>query len=144
MRYAAAIGATWLALLSLRVAVEAGTVIEPSVPQPIQVRIEGYVGEKPPALVPEVSWVVGCRGRTYAFHVSHIQVLTGDVSPTNIVTAAEPYRTTFYLHGDAAALTRFASTSPGEKIVLIGYLRTGSRQLLIGRIEAAEVRTPTP
>jgi hypothetical protein len=143
MRHAALTWSVCLALLHLSVSANAGTFIQRGLQKPIQILVEGYVGAKPANLVPEVSWIVGCLGKTYALHVSRLLVLTGDVSPFNIENAVEPYRTNFYLQGHEAALNRFASTPPGEKIVLIGFL-IGAQQLVIGRIGAAEVPTPTP
>lgn len=83
---------------------------------PIHIRFEGYVGEKPAQLVPEASWVLETRGKKYPFHVSHLQIITGDVSPTNIIEAVKPYRVTFRLRGDDARLQQFTGTAPGQKI----------------------------
>src|SRR5262245_25905157 len=102
---------------------------------PIQVRIEGYVGTKPEGVTTEADWTVSCEGKKFPFHVSHIQVLNGSVSPSSIEESAKPYRLNYYLRGDRQLLRHFAETPPGQKITMSASLRLGSRDLLISAIE---------
>src|SRR6266849_3776738 len=105
---------------------------------PIQVRIEGYGGPKPEGVIAEANWVISCDKKKYPFHVSHIRVLNGDVSPSDIVEDTKPYRLNYYLRGDPQLLRQFAQTPAGQKIALVAALHLGSRDLLVSRIESEE------
>ena len=48
----------------------------PKVVQPIEVRIEGYVGAKPTSVALDASWHVRCLGKRYALHAARLRVLT--------------------------------------------------------------------
>lgn len=122
-------------LLALAGGGSAGTVAQPGVPKPIEVRLQVYLGDKPEGLVPEASWVVACQGKQLRMHIRHIDVLTGDVSPSNIITDATPYRITFHLRGDPALLRRLAAAGPNQLLTLTGFFRTGSRQFLLSAVD---------
>src|SRR5689334_4644357 len=60
-------------------------------PQPVQARIVGYLEHKPEGEIAEATWRVKVQGREHTWYVKRIQVLTGDVSYSNIVDDAKPY-----------------------------------------------------
>lgn len=119
-----------------------GPIPDLGLPRPNEIRIAGYIGEKPPGTVPETTWVVECLGKEYPFHVTRLQVLVGDLSYTDIIEEAKPYRVAFILRADDASLERFASTPPGQKIAVTAYQRTGSRDLLVAAIEQLPAAAP--
>lgn len=113
-------------------------------PHPNEIRIEGYVGTAPPGTVPEVRWIVNVAGTEYPLTVTRLQVLVGDVSYSQIIQQAQPYRVAFILRADTPTLRQFTAVAPGEPIAITAYQRTGSRDLLVARIEPVNAPTPSP
>ena len=103
--------------------------------KPIRLRIEGYVGAKPADLVSEADWRVRCNGNVYEFHVAHLSVLVGDVGPMDIVAEVRPYPTAFTLHGTPEHLGVFTNAKAGQRLVLTGTTRSGSRRLALSQAE---------
>ena len=58
----------------------------------------------------------------------------------NIIQALRPYRTALTLRGPDALLRQFAATPAGQRIVIIGFVQLGDRQLHVSRIEAAPAK----
>jgi hypothetical protein len=114
-----------------------------SVPIPILVRIEGYIGTKPADYDNLADWLLSCLGKEYPFQVTKIDVLQGDVSYMDIVENARPYHLTYYLRGPDQFLKAFVATPPGERMAFSAYLRTGSRQANITQLESAHELAPT-
>ena len=114
-----------------------------SVPIPILVRIEGYIGTKPADYDTLADWLLSCLGKEYPFQVTKIDVPQGDVSYMAIVDNARPYHLTYYLRGPNEFLKAFMATPPGEPMAFSAYLRTGSRQANITQLESSRAPTPT-
>src|SRR5262245_63837659 len=91
---------------------------------PIMIRVTGYLGDKREDKgILLTSWKVN-RGRdVYHWHVTKLDVLTGNIAYFNIVSQLEPYDPAFSIAGDNKGIKAFISTPPGETIVVIGYLR---------------------
>ncbi len=137
------VGAVLLGLsCSVGAAARNGPIEQPGLPRPNEIRIEGYVGEKPGGIVSEVDWVVSCRGKEYPFHVTKLRVLVGDIGYTDIIAAARQYRIAFKLLGDEPTLQRFVHAPNEQPIAVIAYQRTGGRDLLVAQVEYLGAPTP--
>ena len=132
----------FLAVL-LGVQVAQGVPIRKAVP--IHVRMLTYVGEKPPDVRTDFSWVVGFEGKRFHLHIAKLIVLTGTTMPLAIDAAVRPYPVQFQLIGEKGAVQQFLATPPGQLMQMSGYLRIDgvSRYLMLDRVKPAPTATPS-
>ena len=90
---------------------------------PIHVRMLTYVGEKPPDVRTDFSWVVGFEKQRYQLHIAKLLVLTGTTMPLSIDSAVRAYPVQFQLIGEKSAVQQFLSTPPGRLVQVSAYLR---------------------
>lgn len=111
---------------------------------PIHVRMVTYVGEKPPNVRTEFSWVVGFEKKRHQLHIAKLIVLTGTTTPLAIDSAIRPYAVQFQLVGERNAVQQFLSTPTGQPVQISAYLRIDrtSRYLMLDSVTAAPTTTP--
>jgi hypothetical protein len=111
---------------------------------PIHVRLLTYVGEKPPDVHLDFSWVVGFEKKRYHLHIAKLLVLTGTTMPLAIDSAVRPYPVQFQLIGEKSAVQQFLSTPTGQLVQVSAYLRIDgtSRYLMLDRVTPAPTTTP--
>jgi hypothetical protein len=111
---------------------------------PIHVRMLTYVGEKPPDVRTDFSWVVGFEKKRYHLHIAKLLVLTGTTMPLAIDAAVSLYPVQFQLIGEKSAVQQFLSTPPGQLVQVSAYLRIDgiSRYLMLDRVAPAPTTTP--
>jgi len=114
-------------------------------PAPIYVRMLTYVGERPPNIQTDFSWVVGFEGKRHQLHITKMIVLTGSTLPLAIDSAVRPYLVQFQIIGEKSAVQQFLSTPPGQPVQVSAYLRIDgiSRYLMLDRVTPAPTATPT-
>jgi hypothetical protein len=88
---------------------------------------------------------VGLSPTVYDFHLSGMRILNSGRLPLTVLSQLEPYRPTLFLFGHVDQLATLAAAAPSQTLVLTGYRRLGSRNLMLTgvRVESApEARTP--
>jgi hypothetical protein len=111
---------------------------------PVHVRMLTYLGEKPPDVRIDFSWVVGFEKKWYQLHIAKLVVLTGRTMPLAIDAAVRPYRVQFQLIAEKSAVQQFVETPPGQLMqVSASLLIDGtSRFLVLNRVTPAPTTTP--
>ncbi len=111
---------------------------------PIHVRMWTYVGEQPPGVRTDFSWVVGFEKKRYQLHITKMLVLTGTSLPHAIDSAVRQYPIQFQLVGEKGAVQQFLATPPGQLMKMTGYLWIDgvSRYLMLDRAKSAPTVTP--
>jgi hypothetical protein len=98
---------------------------------PLQVRIEGYVGDAPSGVKPDYTWTVDRGGKVYKLQVVKHESLSTTVSTMDIDEAVKPYQPNFRLAGDDKAVQAFTSAKAGERIRLMGDMRVAPSDRMI-------------
>jgi hypothetical protein len=111
-------------------------------PYPILMRIEGYVGEKPPGITSLARWVIAGAGAQYTFHVTKLEPSV-DIAYWNILNLLEPLPVTLTLYGSQPLLQRFAATPPGQPIALTGNFESGPGPVTLLLTAVDPLPTPT-
>lgn len=113
---------------------------------PLRLKIYGYVGEKPEAVPPLTTWVLTVSGKKYTFICDKIDVLGGNTSYMDIVSALEPYKPAFKLNGGKHALEPFINSPPKQRLVMLGVLTFGgsARIFMVDSITPLPEATPVP
>jgi hypothetical protein len=103
--------------------------------------LEGYVGQAPAGITPEVQLRLQLGSKSYEFALTRTAVNMG--SRTQLLRDIRPYQNTLVLRGSASEVGGLTSASPGQKLVISGYHRTGTRTLHVTSIGPAPPE-PTP
>ena len=85
------------------------------------------------------------RGRdTVHFRLDQLVVMNGRRSAGQILSDAEPYRPNFNLLGTDSILKRLDGAKPTDHVTIMGYLRIGSRDLMVSNVTVESAATPSP
>ncbi len=107
-------------------------------PQPLLLRLTGFVGEPPTNADPMARVTLGIGQRTVVtMALTAIQIMNGPL--TEGPAALEPfvlYEPNLLLVGDPALLVRLQTWSPNVPAVVYGYLRGGSRRMVIVAVDS--------
>jgi hypothetical protein len=110
---------------------------------PSLLRLEGYVGNAPAGARAEAHLVLQYEGKNHAFDLTEMAVVTGDRSYSQVLQQVSPYEVSFFLRGSGPAVTALTNAARGQKLVLLGYNRVGSRDLMLAEVKPAAA-DPTP
>ncbi len=111
---------------------------------PDLLRLEGYVSKAPAGTKPEAHLVLQYQGKDYEFDLSKMVVVTGSRTYGQVLQEITPYRVSFLLRGSSPAVGKLTGAAPGQKLIVLGRHRAGSRDLqLVDVIEAPPDATPT-
>ncbi len=138
----------WLATSAL-IAVSAGAqtnewrgTLEP----PDLIELSGHVGKA--AERETGGWNItlgaGLSRNIYDFHVTGMRILNSGRLPLSVLSQLGPYRPTFFVFGHADQLAALALATPGETVVMSGYRRIGSRNLMLTGLRIEPAVTPMP
>lgn len=122
---------------------------EEGMPRPIQVRVDGFVGDPPADPAPMATWTLSIRGTIYPFQVLNLVILQGDTSKDQLISAMEPYApvVTYFVHGPGDLLGRIAAMPRNQPFSLWGFTRMGERQFDVtgvGPVPGQPRVTPSP
>ena len=100
-------------------------------------RLEGFVGQAPAGIKPDAHLVLQYEGKNYEFDLTKAVVLTGHVSPSQLLRDIKPGQNQLLLRGPAKAMGALTNASVGQKLLIYGYHRTGTRDLQVTKIAPA-------
>jgi hypothetical protein len=104
-------------------------------------RLEGYVAPAPAGTKPEAQLVLQCNGADYEFVLTKAVPTTPHVAPSHLAHDLQSHQNKLVLRGPAAMLHVLTTATPGEKLILTGFYRTGSGELLETTISTAAPRS---
>jgi hypothetical protein len=81
--------------------------------------------------------VLRLNDKEYEFDLTKATVLSGHVSQSQLVHDVAPHQKRLVLRGSSAATDALSHASPGQKLMISGYHRTGSNELHVSKISAA-------
>jgi hypothetical protein len=147
--------ATWrrtIASAPLLVALSVSTLdaqIEPynGLEPPDLVELTGHIGKPTPIETGGWDLVLGDRfkRRTWHFHLFHMRVLNSGRLPMDILSAVEPYTPNFFLFPEQPGQMKVIEAAvPTDRLVITGYRRRGSRNILLTDVQLLPVGTLTP
>jgi hypothetical protein len=113
---------------------------------PDLIEISGHVGK--PAERETGGWDItlgaGLSPTIFDFHVTGMRILNSGRLPLSVLSQLEMYRPTFFLFGQPDQIAALAAASPGDTVVITGYRRVGSRNLMLTGLRVAAPVTPMP
>lgn len=117
----------------------------PGVPEPPDlVELVGHRGK--PAAGERGGWDItlgaGLSPTVYEFHLSGMRILNSGRLPLSVLSDLEPYRPTFFVFGTAEQMARLAGAAERDPLVITGYRRRGSRNLMVTDLRAGPPPTP--
>ncbi len=146
-RFSRTTAAVLAAAVSLLVATSGSAQLDefPGVPEPPDLlELRGHIGA--PLAGETGGWDltlgVGFTRTVYDFHLSDMRVLNSGRLALSILSALEPYDPTLFLFGDAAQMRVLATATPAQPLILTGWRRRGSRNLMLTGVALAEPPTP--
>lgn len=110
---------------------------------PNLMRLEGYVGTAPTGVPREAHLVMQYQDKTYEFDLTKMTMITGSRTYLQVLQDVRPYRVNFIVRGTPPAVALLTAAEAGQKIVILGRNRTGSRSFYIDSIAIAVDPTPT-
>jgi hypothetical protein len=120
---------------------------EPNGPEPPDVvELTGHAGKALPGETGGWSLTlgVGFTRTIHHYHLRAMRILNSGRLPLNVLAQLEPYRPTFYVFGDAAQMTLIATARPEQTLVLTGYRRRGSRNLMLTGARTSDAPITSP
>ena len=113
---------------------------------PISLRIEGFVRPKRDGVVPQATWVVRVQEKNYTLQVMRLEVLTGNTSYFDIISALEPYVYAFTIYGDDDALRALTQALPDQRLVIIGTAQLNQLpgSFFLSSVDTVPALTPVP
>ena len=114
--------------------------------EPVQVRIEGYLGASAEQVKPwEMLDVQIGTKLPQKFALTNIIALSGNVLGASILEQVEPIHPNFILNGDPNLLEEIASAAPNQLLKITGYTAFGPQRILVQTVDkSAPITGPTP
>jgi hypothetical protein len=78
------------------------------------------------------------------FQLTDLRVLNGGRLAGSVLSAVRPYRPNFFLHGPDELLRKLRAAGPNDAVRLMGYLRRGTRDLMVSEVEVSPPASPAP
>jgi hypothetical protein len=100
-----------------------------------RLELRGYVGNPPEGRREEAELELSCDGATRRFQVTRGRVLSGDMMIAHVFDRLRPYKPSLFLRGPKDLVSRCVDAKPGDRLVIQGGWRPGSRDLLLSGIE---------
>ena len=105
------------------------------------IRLEGYLGPPRRGAKATADLRLTHAGKEYRFQATQLRVLTGKRRSSTLAADAGAHPS-FLLRGADAMVQRLDSARPGDRIVVIGYQRPESHDLLVAEITIAPPDAP--
>jgi hypothetical protein len=105
--------------------------------EPIEVRIEGYLGASEEQTHPWAMldvWLAEPPGRKFAL-MNIIVLSPGAASGGDILAAMQPVRPNIIFNGTPEQLEQIGSARPNQLLKIVGYTADGPRRILVSRVE---------
>jgi hypothetical protein len=117
-----------------------------SLEPPDLLELTGHVGKPAPGETGgwDISLGVGLSATIYDFHLTGMRILNSGRLPLTVLSQLEPYKPTFFLFGDAQQRAALAAATPADIVVITGYRRVGSRNLMVTGLRVQPPTTPAP
>ncbi|HVO24690.1 MAG TPA: hypothetical protein VMW56_13780 [Candidatus Margulisiibacteriota bacterium] len=108
------------------------------VPQPMLLRISGFVGGAPRGTLSLGTFTFGFDDRVIALDLSGVQTLNGPLTEgPAALRQFDLYSPNLLLVGDPDILRKLADAAPHAQITLFGYLHQGARRMFVVQVDAA-------
>jgi len=108
------------------------------VPQPLLLRISGFVGGAPRGTLSLGTFTFGFDDRVIALDLSGVQTLNGPLTEgPAALRQFDLYSPNLLLVGDPDILRKLADAAPHAQITLFGYLHQGARRMFVVQVDAA-------
>ena len=135
-----------LVAVLLAATVAGGQLDEPVGPQPPDlVELTGHIGKA--AAGETGGWSltlgVGLTPTVHHYHLRQMRILNSGRLPLTVLSQLEPYRPTFFVFGDAQQMDEIARATPEQTLVLTGWRRIGSRNLMLTGVAILPSATPS-
>lgn len=113
---------------------------------PVTVRMEGFVGRQPEGTPLEATWQLRVGKQKVDLYVTKLQILTGNLSPSNLTQALQPYRPALTIAARQADQDLILKAPPDQRIAISGMLDFGggARTLMPSAVEYLAPTAPTP
>jgi len=112
------------------------------------IRFEGHLGPPQPSDRGGTNLWLNHGGKEYRFQLTRLRVLTGTRMASRIIADVQPYRPSLFLRGAETMTQRLVTARPSDRIQINGYLRAGTRDLMVTEVmvstAARETPKPTP
>lgn len=105
-------------------------------------RLEGYVGQAPAGTKAEAHLVLQSNNKEYEFDLTKAAMISGRGSHGQLARDLKPYQNKLLVREPAAATDALRNAAPGQKLLIFGYHRSGSRELQVTKISAAAPESP--
>ena len=79
-------------------------------------------------------------GKTYRLQLTQLRVLTGSRLASRILADAAPLHPNFLLRGGDPMILRLDNGKPDDRVEITGYLRQGSRDILVTEVNIFSTR----
>jgi hypothetical protein len=113
--------------------------VEPG-PRVAQLRLDGYVGPPAPGRSSAADLVLEHAGRRIRFQAESARVLQGDRSGQDFLDEVSADPPKLILQGPDEVLAKLEQAQPGDRVVLTGYHRSGSRTFALSSVEVEPAR----
>jgi hypothetical protein len=111
---------------------------------PDLIELVGHLGR--PAANETGGWDItlgaGLSPTVYDFHLSGMRILNSGRLPLSVLSSLEPYRPTFFVFASPEQLAQLAAATGQDTLVVMGYRRRGSRNLMVTELRVAPPATP--
>ena len=117
-----------------------------SLEPPDLVELTGHVGKPAPGETGgwDISLGVGLSPTVYEFHLNGMRILNSGRLPLTVLSQLEPYKPTFFLFGNPEQRAALETATPADTVVITGYRRVGSRNLMVTGLQVQAPTTPAP
>ena len=117
-----------------------------SLEPPDLVELTGHVGKPAPGEKGgwDISLGIGLSPPVYDFHLSGMRILNSGRLPLTVLSQLEPYKPTFFLFGNPQERAALEAATPADTVVITGYRRVGSRNLMVTGVQVQPPTTPAP
>ncbi len=107
-------------------------------PQPMLLRISGFVGGVPPGTLSLGTFTFGVAGKVIALDLSGVQTLNGPLTEgPAALRQFDLYNPNLLLVGDPDILRKLVVAAPHAQITLFGYLHQGAWRMFVVQVDAA-------
>lgn len=138
MKYTALIVAAVLALVGTATAQGIHPGPGAGIPQPILIRISGFIGNAPGGTTTLGPLTLGVHDQVVTVELTEVQMLNGPLTEgRSALRQSDQYNPNLLVVGDPALLRQLSTAPVQSKLTLFGYLRGGDRQLLLVQVDQA-------
>ena len=107
-------------------------------PQPMLLRISGFVGGAPRGTPSLGSFTLGVDDKVIPLDLSGVQTLNGPLTEgPAALRQFDLYHPNLLLVGNPDILRKLADAAPHAQITLFGYLHQGARRMFVVQVDAA-------